>query len=192
MRHRLLTALFDLTAAPYAALKRSRVPWDLTPTELLAFPEGSLGRTLGADLMAKGFTLMPRLEVHDVCHLLTGVAVDVPGEIALQFLLFGNGKRSPYLFGVLFLGSLLFPERMRDFLAAWRQGRALERFFDVDYRPLLARPLEEVRPAARAGRSVVGALPDGAIAPSVVIRPAPDGPCLPGAPRATAAAARAA
>lgn len=172
MRHQLLTILFELTAAPYGALKRSRTPWNLTPEELVCFPEGSLGRALGLDLLAKGFTLMPRLEVHDVCHLLTGVDVDVPGEITLQFLLFGNGKRSPYLFGVLFLGSVLFPEQMQSFVAAYRRGRALERFFDVDYRPLLAEPLVEVTPA--------------------VVRPAPAAPCPPAAPRATAAAARAA
>lgn len=171
MRHQLLTVLFELTAAPYAALKRSRVPWNLSPDELTRFPEGSLGRALGEDLLAKGFVLMPRLEVHDVCHLLTGVDVDVPGEIALQFLLFGNGKRSPYLFGVLFLGSLLFPDFLGQFLAEYRRGRALERFFDVDYRPLLARPLAQVRPA---------------------VTRAPAAPCRPEAPRARGAAARAA
>lgn len=170
MRHHLLTWLFELTAAPYAALKRDRVPWDLTPVELQRFPAGSLGRALGEDLERKGFVLMPRLEVHDVCHLLTGVDIDVPGEIALQFLLFGNGKRSLYLFGVLFLGTLLFPEHLHTFLAARRRGQALAPFYDVDYRPLLARPLVEVLPQRR------------------VVRPAPAVPCPPGSPRARAAA----
>ena len=143
MRHALLTALFELTSGPYAALKRKQ-PWNLSRAELQRFQPGSLGNVLGHYLELQDFELMPKLEVHDICHLLTGTPTDVPGEIALQFLLFGNGKRSAYLIGVLIVGSLLFPDRWSQFRAAFHQGSALPRFHDVDYQPLLHRPFSEV------------------------------------------------
>lgn len=149
-RHQLLTFLFAHTHRPYAWFKR-KTPWNLSPMELCAcFPEGSLGHVLGHYLLERDFELMPKLESHDVAHLLTGVDTDVPGEIELQFLLFGNGKRSAYLLGVLLAGLLLFPGSWGRWKQAVKRGRHLERFFDTDFRPLLQHPFAPLSSAAPA------------------------------------------
>lgn len=147
-RHWLLTTLFAVSQGPWAWLKR-REPWDVTPLQLAQMPPGSLGHALGLYLMDLGFELMPKLESHDVFHLLTGVRTDVPGEIELQFVLFGNGKRSLYLLGVLGMGLVLFPEYGVRWREAAARGASLEPFFAVDYRAQLSEPLERVVPVPR-------------------------------------------
>lgn len=139
VRERLLTFLFQHTHRPYAWFKEKE-PWDLSPIQLVGMPEGSLGRVLGHYLIERDFELMPKLESHDVAHLLTGTPTDVRGEIALQFLLFGNGKRSVYLLGVLLLGGLLYPGCWSRWRRAHDDGKALRRFFDLDFRRLLPEP----------------------------------------------------
>lgn len=143
IRDRLLTFLFAHTHRPYAALKR-REPWNLTPLDLVRMRPGSLGAVLGHYLLEQGFELMPKLESHDVAHLLTGTPTDVRGEIALQFLLFGNGKRSPYLLGVLLAGLLLYPGSWDVWGAAYRRGQAMGRFHDLAFRALLDEPFVDL------------------------------------------------
>ncbi|MCA9567979.1 MAG: hypothetical protein KC656_09055 [Myxococcales bacterium] len=142
-RHALLTFLFAHSWRPWAWLKR-REPWGLSPLELARWPPGTLGEALGRYLCAMGFELMDKLESHDVAHLLTGVATDVPGEIALQYLLAGNGKRSVYMAAVLVVGAVLFPERHREWRAAFARGRELAPFHHLDFRALLDAPLGEL------------------------------------------------
>lgn len=143
-RHALLVWLFELSARPYAALKRKK-PWGLTRDDLLAYPGGSLGLAIGWTLVENDFELMPKLESHDVLHVLTGTGTDVPSEVSLQFLMLGNGKRSLYLLGVVLLGALILPDQWGLFAAAWKRGRSLEPFHHIDAKPLLREPLAEVR-----------------------------------------------
>jgi ubiquinone biosynthesis protein Coq4 len=143
VRARLLRSLFDATHRLWAATKRAE-PWNLTVPELLAFPAGTLGRTLGEHLHAEGFELIPCLEAHDVWHLVTHVGTDVPSEIELQFVLAGNGKRSLYLVGTLVIGMAVYPEQRRRFAAGWDRGRRSERFHDLDVREMLGRPVGEL------------------------------------------------
>jgi len=144
-RHWLLTTLFHLSARPYAALHPQRRPWGLTAAQLADFPPATLGHALGHHLLANGFELMPRLESHDVWHLLTGIGTDVVSEVALQFLLLGNGKRSLYLLGVVALGGLLFPEAWARFARACRRGQALRPFHRLPVHSLLTVPMARVR-----------------------------------------------
>jgi hypothetical protein len=149
MRSWLATTIFAWTHGPYSALKRGPA-WDLTPLQLLAMPPGTLGHALGFYLCDNGFELMPRLESHDVCHLLTGVGTDVRSEVELQMLLLGNGKRSAYLLGAVVLGLVLFPEAIDRWIAAARRGAAAAPFWNLDFRARLHRPYDEVALRSRA------------------------------------------
>lgn len=154
-RQRLLTALFALSHGSYARLaKRGQAPWAETPESLLARPAGSLGRALGEHLRDGGFALLPRLEDHDVFHVVLGIGTSAEEEVELQWVLAGNGKRSAYCLGVLLLGTLVFPELLPCFLAAWRRGAALQPFWSglAGRRalPMLGWPLGVVRPRRRA------------------------------------------
>jgi ubiquinone biosynthesis protein Coq4 len=146
-RHWLLVQLFQLSEKPYAWLK-SCEPWGLSAEALQRLPEGTLGRVMGLYLASKGFELLPKLERHDFYHLLTDTPTDVPHEVALQYLMLGNGKRSPYLFAVILLGTLVLPEQARLFLASYRRGAALRSFHELDFRALLTAPYAEVRAMA--------------------------------------------
>jgi len=141
----LLTTLFELSARPYAALHRDRQAWGLTAADLVAYPSGSLGEALGHHLHERGFELMPKLESHDVWHLLTGVGTDVVSEVALQYLLAGNGKRSPYLLAVVVLGGVVFPEAWAVFAAAFRRGRRLPAFHRWPVGRWLHEPIADLR-----------------------------------------------
>ena len=153
-RSRLLTALFELSAGPYAALAKAHVqPWRETTATLMARAPGTLGRAIGEHLDEGGFALLPRLEDHDVFHVVMGIGASAVDEVALQYALAGNGKRSVYLVGVVILGAIVFPEALPQFVAAWRQGRTVVEFHQhLSGRgalPLLDWPLDVVRPVRR-------------------------------------------
>ena len=82
--------------------------------------------------------MIPQMENHDVYHLITGCSTKIEDEIAMQYLLFGNGKRSAYLLGVLFLGTMVFPEKLGIYLKAFRIGRKMSSFHNWDFESLLA------------------------------------------------------
>ena len=160
-RHRLLTHLFGLSHAAYARLgKRHQAPWTLGTAELLAFPEGSLGHAVGRHLHAGGFELLPRLEDHDVFHVFTGIGASVVDEVALQWHLAGNGKRSAYCVGTAFLGTIVFPEQWRRFRAEWHRGAACAPYWRAlsgrRALALLACPLAELRVRLGGSTSPLG------------------------------------
>ena len=145
LRERFITWLFDLTHMPYASVfKRNREPWSISNDELVAMPEDRFGHALGVYMKSRNLTFMPRLESHDVLHLLTGMGIDVRHEIGLQWLLVGNGKRSAYSSMVVFIGGVLFPEQVPWFHAQYRRGQQLPRFYSLPFRELLSLSRDEV------------------------------------------------
>lgn len=153
-RQLLLTGLFAVSHGVYARIaKRDQAPWDETTESLLARPAGTLGRALGEHLRDGGFALLPRLEDHDVFHVVLGIGTSAEEEVELQWVLAGNGKRSLYCVGVLVLGTVVFPERLPRFLGAWRRGAGLEPFWvglaGRRVLPMLGWPLGVVLPGRR-------------------------------------------
>ncbi len=142
LRARFLYALFMASHGPYARVfKRRRPAWDLSAEELRRYPVDSLGHRLGLYLDDNGFELLPRLENHDVFHVITDTPTDVRSEIGLQFLLRGNGRSSLYLLGAVLVGGLIMPEHLPFFLRQHARGAAARRFHDTDFLPLLSQPV---------------------------------------------------
>ncbi len=157
LRQRFLTRLFATTHGLYARVgKRGQDPWALDTVRLLAFPVGSLGHAVGSHLREGGFDLLPRLEDHDVFHVVTGIGASVEEEVELQWQLAGNGKRSAYCVGTALLGAAVFPEEWARFRAAWRRGAEQVPFWRAlsgrRALALLACPIEALR--AQLGVSV--------------------------------------
>lgn len=144
MRALVLEKLYEWSLIPYQSVKKNQA-WDLSIKDLLLYPKDSLGYQMGYFLQSNNFDLQEKLESHDVFHVLTRTGITVPEEISMQFYLLGNGKRSAYLFSVIFLGSLLFPDYLKMFLSKYHLGRASLPFHQLDFKKLLHQPLERIK-----------------------------------------------
>jgi len=145
MRKQFIAWLFEKTSIIYTTYFKKQKPWSITKQELLEFNEGSLGKGLGEFLKSNGFNLLPKVERHDAYHVITGISTKVEDEIALQCLLFGNGKRSIYLLGSIILGLTLLPEHMKYYYKCYYIGRCANTFYNYDFQQLLQVSLTEFR-----------------------------------------------
>ena len=91
------------------------------------------------------FEIQPKLENHDIFHVLTGTGISVPEEISMQYYLLGNGKRSPYLFTVILVGTLLFPDHLSQFRRAYLKGKSALMFHQIDFSKLLQHPVKHLQ-----------------------------------------------
>ena len=144
MRAIILEKLYEWSLAPYQSLK-SKTAWDVGIDDLLQFPKNTLGYDIGHFLSINSFDLQQKLESHDVFHVLTGTGITVPEEISMQFYLFGNGKRSPYLFTVILIGGLLYLDYSKLFYRTYKRGKSALRFYQLDFYKLLHQPLEKIK-----------------------------------------------
>lgn len=135
-RKKILEWLFGVTQRQYTRFKK-KTPWDISNSQLLAMPVNTFGYRLGCFLEANGFQLIPKVERHDAYHVLAGFPTRAEDEVALQFLCFGNGKRTPYLFAVLLIGTLLLPEYLPYYRKAKVFGRSGNSFHHFDFKTVL-------------------------------------------------------
>jgi len=146
MRKKLIAWLFEQTQIIYTKhFKKKKKPWGLTRSQLLEYPSNSIGYHLGLFLKENNFELLPKVERHDAYHVVAGYGTQVQDEIALQYLCFGNGKRSPYLLGVLFLGTTILPDYLPYYMASYKKGKQMNSFHQYDYKKLLSVSLDEFR-----------------------------------------------
>lgn len=146
MRKKFIYWLFEHSQRMYIKFK-DKTPWQISVDELLTYPTESFGYHLGSFLKTNNFELLPKVERHDCYHLLTGYGTKVEDEIALQYLCFGNGKRSLYLFGVLLVGSLILPDYFNYYYKSYKLGKACNQFHHFNYKNLLHFSFQEVREA---------------------------------------------
>lgn len=136
----------------YARCKgQPRPVWQIDKKTLLDYPPGSLGRSIGAFLQANELDFIPGFENHDVFHVLLNFGLTAPDEVALQWCLIGNGKRSVFSYTAAFAGSLFFPEHWGWFRQAFRHGRSLRRFYHWYFEYLLQENLAEMQAFLRGG-----------------------------------------
>ena len=138
LRKELINRLFEVSSEIYTkTYKKKKEPWNITKSELLSYSEDSFGYSLGVFLDSNNFELIPKVERHDCYHVLTGYSTRVEDEIALQYLSFGNGKRTPYLFGTVILGTLILPDYFGHYLKSYKKGKDANVFHDLDFKSLL-------------------------------------------------------
>ena len=147
-RKKFIAWLFDKSQRIYVRhFKKKKQPWGITVSQLLEMEANTFGNHLGVFLKGNGFALLPKVERHDAYHVLTGFGTKVEDEIALQFMCFGNGKRSPYLLGVLILGTLILPEYLPFYMKAYGLGKRSHSFHHFDYKKVLTVNYNEFRDA---------------------------------------------
>lgn len=136
-RKQLINWLFNISSKVYTRLYKNHEPWNISKKELLKYTKNSFGYHLGLFLKRNNFELIPKVERHDCYHVLTGYSTNVEDEIALQYLSLGNGKKSPYLFGAVILGTIILPDYLSYYLKSYRIGKHSNTFHSLDYKPLL-------------------------------------------------------
>ncbi|MBL0685595.1 Coq4 family protein [Aquimarina mytili] len=146
MRAFILETIYELSKKPYQKWFKKQKAWDISVSNLLQLhPKNSLGFHLGCFLLKHDFSPQPKLEDHDVFHVLTNIGISVPEEIAMQYYLLGNGKRSIYLILVIFIGTLLYPDKIHLFRNTYIKGKSAYSFHQLNYKKLLHQPVHKLR-----------------------------------------------
>jgi ubiquinone biosynthesis protein Coq4 len=146
MRLRFMLFLYNGSSVLYTKLfKRNKKAWGLSVSDFLAYPTNTLGYALGNFYLSNGFDVMPKLENHDVFHVITETNTDIQGEIAMQYLLMGNGKRSLYMYAMIGIGTVIYPEFIRYYMFSYQKGKSLSKFHHIEFKDYLAKPLVELQ-----------------------------------------------
>ena len=135
-RRKIVEWLFEATQKQYIRFKK-KTPWNITNATLLGMPANTFGYQLGQFLEGNAFQLIPKVERHDAYHVLTGFGTMAEDEVALQYLCYGNGKRTPYLFAVLCIGTAILPEFWPYYCRAFQFGKRSHSFHHFDFKAIL-------------------------------------------------------
>ncbi len=92
----------------YLFLRRNRKAWDVDMHSLEKMPAHTLGNDLFLFLKANNLTLMPKIEFHDVYHVLFELNTDIKSETLLQFVPLGNGRRSLPFIASTFVSAMFY------------------------------------------------------------------------------------
>ncbi len=145
MKDKLIEKMYEISKKPYQKFFKKNQPWTISKSELLQNKPETLGFHLGCFLIKYHFEIQPKLEDHDVIHVLTNTGISVLEEIGMQFYLLGNGKRSLYLFMVLLTGTCFYPTRLRYFIDQFRKGKSAHQFYQLDFSQLLHFPVSTLQ-----------------------------------------------
>jgi hypothetical protein len=145
-RIQFLLFIYEKTQTLYRKyFKKKKREWQFTQQQLLAFEKDTLGRKLGEFYKKHGFTMIPKMENHDVHHLITECGTKFEEEIAMQFLLLGNGKMNAHLLAAIVLGSLVLPDYFRMYINAYKKGKNMRTFHYWNFEELLYQNFENVK-----------------------------------------------
>ena len=146
-RKQLIIWLFEHSQRIYTSFFKTHESWDITKSDLIQLPKPTFGRHLGAFLEKNNFELIQKVERHDCYHVLCGYSTKVEDEIALQCLCYGNGKRSPYLYGAIILGVAILPDYYDYYFKSYKIGKRAHPFHHFDYKKLLNVSISDLRAA---------------------------------------------
>lgn len=145
MRAWILETLYEWSKRPYQKFIKQNEPWPFSIADLIQYRKSSLGFHLACFIMKHNFKIQPKLEDHDVFHILTNTGISVPEEISMQYFLLGNGKRSLYLYLVILMGTILYSDYLKLFIRAYRRGKSALRFHQLDFSKLLKQSILNIK-----------------------------------------------
>lgn len=119
--------------------------WNMTTADLLRYSEGSLGKTLGQFLQENKVEPLARAEYHDVHHVLFDYSITFKDEIALQFFLRGNGKRSLASFGTSIGAWFLLPTQWNYLKTSYKRGQNCIDISQLNLKELLNEDLQKIK-----------------------------------------------
>ena len=145
MKDLFIEKMYELSKKPYQKFIKKGKAWEINIPELILLPADSLGFHLGCFLLKYNFEIQPKLEDHDVIHVLTNTGISVVEEIGMQYYLFGNGKRSLYLLLVILSGTLFYPTKVSYFKNEFKKGKQAHPFYSLDFLNMLSLPLVTIQ-----------------------------------------------
>ena len=145
MKNLFIEKMYELSKKPYQKFIKKGKAWEINIPELILLPADSLGFHLGCFLLKYNFEIQPKLEDHDIIHVLTNTGISVVDEIAMQYYLYGNGKRSLYLMMVIISGTLFYPTRFSYFKQQYQRGKQAYEFYGLDFLNMLSIPLTHIQ-----------------------------------------------
>lgn len=111
--------------------------WNLSTAELLKYSEGSLGKTLGEFLKQHGVELLTGAEYHDIHHILFDYSISFKDEVALQFFLHGNGKKSIASVSTRIGAWCLLPTEWKYLKASYERGKKCKDVSKLNFKNML-------------------------------------------------------
>ena len=145
MRDLFIEKMYELSKKPYQKFFKKEKAWDVEINQLIQLPNDSLGFHLGCFLLKYNFEIQPKLEDHDIIHVLTNTGISVIDEIGMQYYLYGNGKRSLYLMMVIISGTLFYPTRFSYFKKQYKRGKTAHEFYGLDFLNMLSVPISKIQ-----------------------------------------------
>ena len=125
--------------------KGKKEPWGETKESLKRFDKGSLGGEISRFLYQNGFELTPKMESHDVFHVITGYGTEMHEEAAMQFFLIGNGKKSKLARISAFVGFFIFPEYWKLYRDSYQRGKQTLHFSSWEFQEILFLEVKQFR-----------------------------------------------
>jgi ubiquinone biosynthesis protein Coq4 len=145
MRELLIEKMYEISKKPYQKMFKKQKAWDIDIPKLIVMPQETLGFQLGCFLLKYNFEIQPKLEGHDIIHVLTNTGISVVDEIGMQYYLFGNGKKSSYMFAVIIIGTLFYLSKVKYFKNQYQRGRQAHQFYNLDFQKLLTIPIQTIQ-----------------------------------------------
>ncbi len=119
--------------------------WNITTNDLLQYPEGTVGKTLGEFLKKNRLEPLSRAESHDVYHILFDYSTSFKDEVGLQFFLWGNGKTSLASIGTSIGAWCIFPTQWNYLKASYKRGKECVDILQLDPKALLHEDLDKIK-----------------------------------------------
>jgi ubiquinone biosynthesis protein Coq4 len=121
--------------------------WNLSTPELLKFPEGSLGKALGDFLRKYHVEPLAGAEYHDLHHVLFDYSISFKDEVALQFFLHGNGKKSIASVSTIIGAWFLLPTQWKYLRASYERGKQCKDISAFNLKNMLHQDLTQLKTA---------------------------------------------
>ncbi len=145
MRDLFIEKMYEISKKPYQRFFKKKNAWNVNVKQLLQLQSDSLGFHLGCFLLKYNFEIQPKLEDHDIIHVLTNTGISVVEEIGMQYYLLGNGKRSLYLGMVIITGTLFYTTRFSYFKQQYQRGKQAHEFYGLDFLNMLSVPISNIQ-----------------------------------------------
>lgn len=119
--------------------------WNLSTAQLLQYPEGSVGKELGEFLKRSNVEPLAGAEYHDIQHVLFDFSISFKDEVALQFFLHGNGKRSIASVSTLIGAWFVLPTSWKYLRNSYERGRNCRDISTLNLKTVLHQDCREVK-----------------------------------------------